>query len=52
MALQNWFVQTLADVGAENTTTNVLPIQLDQLAGLLRSGAATARPDAPLIALP
>ena len=52
MAMQNWFVQTLAEVGAENTTTIVLPIQLDPLAPLLRSGAATARPDAPLKALP
>ncbi len=52
MALQMWFVQTLADVGAENSATIVCPLPFDLLALLLRSGAATARPDARLKALP
>ena len=40
MAMQMRFLQTLADVGAENNTTIVFPVPIDLIGALLKNGRA------------
>jgi regulator of protease activity HflC (stomatin/prohibitin superfamily) len=50
MAMQMRFLQTVADIGAENSSTIVFPIPLDLLAPLVRSAVASPAATASAVA--